>query len=125
MRPATREEIDKYLECRGVCLDGGCAADFYIVERGEASLMFSVYGLDSDFCDMHICAPRNKASILNLYDMLKEAFAFTESLGFKNVVTSVPVGKNKTAHNMANKLGFTHVGDFDGFSVYERCLKWR
>lgn len=125
MRPATRQEIDRYLASRGVLADDSFSTDFYIIESGEASLMFSIYKLDNKHCDMHICAPRNKASILSLYSMVAGAFEFAEQIGYVFVVTSVPVSSNKTAHNMARKLNFEHVGDFDGYRVYKRALKWQ
>lgn len=125
MRPATRQEIDRYLDSRGVVADDSFMADFYITESGEASLMFSIYKLDNKHCDMHICAPKNRESILNIYSMVANAFEFAESLGYDFVVTSVPVDSNKTAHNMARKLNFEYIGDFDGYRVYKRALKWQ
>jgi hypothetical protein len=122
IREASRQEIDELLASRGQALESEGAV-FYISDIDGAMLLFSIERLDDNYCDMHICAP--KSSIRCILPLLSDAFDFAVSLGYESVITSVPEGKNRTAHNMAKKIGFSMIGVFDGYCVYERCLRWQ
>ena len=115
---ATAEEISSHLASRGVHVDVDPDIPAYIADQDGLTMLFTVRDV-GHAAECHIAIP--KESVMKSRGLVVEGLGFVKFLGFSRVITSLE-GKHKTTHNMLMKLGFTHIGCYNGENIYERIL---
>lgn len=120
MRPATRQEIDKYLASRDMSFSGEQKAKAYIVESGAYSMLVCVCDLEPTKCEVHIVCPKDFA--IKSRELAQLGMRSLKEMGYLEVYTAIEPDKHKTAHNFARRIGFEQVGCYNEHMIYKRVL---
>lgn len=120
MRPATREEIDRYLASRGMSFDSEPKAKAYVIESGAYSMLVVVCDLSDVDCEVHIVCPKDY--IVKSRELAQLGMLELSEMGYANAYTAIEQGKYKSAHNFAKRIGFERVGCYNEQIVYKRVL---
>lgn len=120
MRPASRQEIDRYLESRCLNFDGDPKAKAYIVESGVYSMLVCVCDLEPTKCEVHIVCPKDFA--IKSRELAQLGMQSLKEMGYREAFTAIEPDKHKTAHNFARRIGFEQVGCYNGHMIYKRVL---
>ena len=120
IRPAERQEIDKYLSARGLSFSGTPACETYIVEIGAYSMLLCCHEIDDGKCEVHIACPKD--CIIKSRELCNYGAEWLHSRGYNQIYTAIPVSESKTAHNLCRRIGFEPVGCYNNHTIYERVL---
>lgn len=120
MRPATRQEIDKYLASRGISFEGKPKAKAYVIEIGAYSMLLVVIDLSADECEVHIACPKDY--VIKSRELAQLGFLELSEMGYSTAYTAIEPDKYRSAHNFARRIGFEQVGCYNEHIVYKRTL---
>lgn len=120
MRPATREEIDRYLASRGMSFEGKPKAKAYIIEIGAYSMLVVVCDLSDVECEVHIVCPKDY--VIKSRELAQLGFLELSEMGYSTAYTAIKPNEHKTAHNFVRRIGFEQVGCYNEHIVYKRTL---
>lgn len=120
MRPATRQEIDRYLESRCLNFDGEPKAKAYIVESGVYSMLLCVCDLEPTKCEVHIACPKDY--VIKSRELAQLGMQSLKEMGYCEVYTAIEPHKHKSAHNYCKRIGFEQVGCYNEHMIYKRVL---
>lgn len=120
MRPATRQEIDIYLESRRLNFDGEQKSKAYIVESGVYSMLLVVCDLEPTKCEVHIACPKDFA--VKSRELAQLGMQSLKEMGYLEIFTAIKPDEYKTAHNYCKRLCFEQVGCYNEHMIYKRVL---
>ena len=120
MRPATRQEIDRYLESRCLNFDGEVNAGAYVVESGAYSMLVVVIDLEPTKCEVHIVCPKDFA--IKSRELARLGMQSLKEMGYRELYTSIPESEYRIAHNFCRRIGFEQLGCYNGWINYRRLL---
>lgn len=120
MRPATREEIDRYLASRGMNFQGKPKAKAYVIEIGAYSMLVVVCDLSDVECEVHILCPKDY--VIKSRELAQLGFIELSEMGYSTAYTAIKPNEHKTAHNFVKRLGFEQVGCYNEHMIYKRIL---
>ena len=120
MRPATRQEIDRYLKSRCLNFDGEPKAKAYIVESGAYSMLVCVCDLEPAKCEVHIVCPKD--FVIKSRELAQLGMQSLKEMGYIEVYTAIKPDWHKKSHNFARRIGFEQVGCYNDHTIYKRVL---
>lgn len=120
MRPATRQEIDRYLESRCLNFDGEVKAGAYVVELGAYSMLVVVIDLEPTKCEVHIVCPKDFA--VKSRELAQLGMQSLKEMGYQELYTAIKPDEHKKSHNFARRIGFEQVGCYNDHMIYKRVL---
>lgn len=120
MRPAAREEIDRYLASRRLSFGGDIKAKAFIVELGAYSMLVVVCDLSDVECEVHIVCPKDY--VIKSRELAQLGFIELSEMGYKTAYTAIKPNEHKTAHNFCKRIGFEQVGCYNEHMIYKRIL---
>ena len=120
MRPATRQEIDRYLESRRLNFDGEPKAKAYVVESGVYSMLVVVCELEPTKCEVHIVCPKD--FVAKSRELAQLGMQSLKEMGYLELYTAIKPDEHKTSHNFCKRIGFEQVGCYNEHMIYKRVL---